>query len=260
MDGRDDPPWVTFPERLDRRLRLGPFASGRDAVKFVTAAAVGAVVSLSVAPWAGLPVVVVGAVVALWRPDGEPLDERAAAVARWSWRRSLEGGRMTVPIRATERSGRATVLLPDGRSAAVVRTGGIPLAFLPPAELGRQFELYRQLLRSVDGGLIVHVTTAPMYAAAVLPVERPAGEPERAAYDGYRELVALLARRRAVRRVLVALVQDATHVEGARRLEASVDLLRERLADLGLRSERLRDRTLTEAARRLGFTAQEPGR
>ena len=260
MADRDGAPWVSFPERLDRRLRLGPFPSGRDAVKFVTVAAVGAVVSLAVAPWAGLPIVAVGAVVTLWRPDGEPLDERVAAVARWSVRRSSLDGSMTSSIRTGAGVGRATVQLPDGRVAAIVRTGGAPLAFLPPAVLAQQFELYRQLLRSVDGGLIVLATAVPIYVGAVLPLEAPPREGERAAYDGYRELVSLLARRRAVRRVLLALVQDDATPDGTRRLEASVGLLRERLADLGLRSERLRDRALADGARRFGFSEGAVGR
>jgi len=132
MDGRDGTPWIPFPERLDRKLRLGPFPSGRDAVKFVAAAAVGAVVSLAIAPWAGVPVVAVGAVVALWRPDGEPVDERVAAVARWTARRSAREGGMSRP--ASPAPGRTSLLLPDGRSAALLRAGGLPRA----APLGRR--------------------------------------------------------------------------------------------------------------------------
>lgn len=260
MDGRDSFPWVTFPERLDRRLRLGPFPSGRDAVKFVVAAAVGAIVSLALAPWAGLPIVVAGALVALWQPDGEPLDERALAVVRWSVRRRARGApTMSMAAGTADRS--TTVLhLPDGRSAAVVRTGGVPLAFLPPTELAGQFDRYRQLLRAVDAGMIVLTTSAPIYAAAVLPREAPSTAAERSAEDGYRELVTLIARRRSVRRVFLAVVQDASAPEAARWLDSAVDLLRERLADLGVRSERLRDRALADAARRLGFPGAEADR
>jgi len=260
MGGRDDPPWVSFPERLDRRMRLGPFPSGRAAVKFVVAAAVGAIVSLAVDPWAGLPIVAVGAFVAMWQLDGEPLDDRAVALARWSVRRLAGAPPMREGVGGTT-DGSATVLhLADGRSAAIVRTGGVPLAFLPPSELAGQFDRYRQMLRAVEGGIIVLATSAPIYAAAVLPRE-PTGEAaERSAQDGYRELVTLLARRRSVRRVLVAVVQDASGPEASRRLESAVDLLRERLADLGVRSERLRARALADAARRLGFTGAEGGR
>jgi len=253
MVDRDGPPWITFPERLDRPLRLGPFPSGKDAVKFVVAAAVGAVVSLAIVPWAGLPIVAVGGLVALWRPDGEPLDERVAAVLRWASRRGGPGGRMTGPAGSCASSGQATVVVLDGRSAAVVRTGGVPLAFLPPAELAQQFELYRQLLRSVDGGVIVHATSAPIYAEAIVPRTAAATDAEAAARDGYRELVTVLARRRAVRRVHVAIVREAGSYDAAERLEASVSLLQGRLADLGVRSERLRGRQLGDASRRMGL-------
>lgn len=259
MADGEGPLWVPVPERLDRRLRLGPFSSGRDAVKFVTAAAAGAVVSLVVEPWAGLPIVAIGAVVALWRPDGDAWDERFAAVARWAARRSAGDRGMTVPRRRGSAVGSGTVVLPDGRSAAVVRAAGVPLAFLPPTELAHQFELYRELLRSVDGGLIVVATAVPIHAGSILPPETPVRDGERTARAGYRELVALLARRRSVRRVLVAVPQDVPGVEGKRRLEAAVALLRERLADLGVRSERLRDRSLVDAAHRLGWVGEEVG-
>jgi hypothetical protein len=252
MADREGGPWIPVPERLDRRLRLGPFPSGREAVKFVTAAAVGAVVSLVVEPWAGLPIIAVGAILALWRPDGEGLDERLLAVARWALRRSVGEARLTTATRAPG-NGQATLLLPDGRRAAVVRTAGVPLAFLPPADLARQFELYRELLRSVEGGLISSSTAVPIHAGSVLPTEIPLSEAERGAEEGYRELVSLLCRRRSVRRVLLALAQDTPGVEGPGRLEAATQLLQERLADLGVRSERLRDRPLADAARRLGL-------
>jgi hypothetical protein len=253
MDGRDDAPWVTIPEPLDRRPRLGPFASGRDAAKFLTSAAVGAVVSLAVAPWAGLPIVAVGGVVALWRPDGEPLDTRLVAVGRWALRRSAPRREMSPSPGSGTDDRAATVRLPDGRRAAVVRAAGIPLAFLPPGELAHQFERYRELLRSLDGGLVVVATSAPIHAGAIAPSERPLPEAERAAAAGYRELVELLARRRAVRQVLVAVVQASAGEEGLRRLEASAELVRGRLADLGVRAERLRGRPLADAARRVGW-------
>jgi hypothetical protein len=254
MDDREGVPWVPLPERLDRRLRLGPFASGRDALKFVTAAAVGAVVSLVVEPWAGLPVVAGGAVVALWHPDGEALDGRLAAFARWAARRSspVPSSMTGVDLPGTG-GGRPTIVLPDGRLAAVVRAGGIPLAFLPPTELARQFDLYRGLLRSLSGNLIVVATASPIYPGAVTPPARPLPPAEQSACRGYRELVTLLARRRSVRRVLLALAQEEPGVEGGRRLEAAAELLRARLGDLGVTSERLHGRALAEAARRIGL-------
>lgn len=253
MESRDGPPWVAIPERLDRRLRLGPFASARDAGTFVAVLAVGAVASLAVAPWAGLPFVVLAGLLVFWRPDGERLDETVAAVARWTLRRTGWGGRVTGPRgRPAGRAG--SLQLPDGRWAAVVRTGGVPLAFLPPSELARQFEQYRQLLRSTGEGLIVLASSAPIHAGSIAPLDPPGEEAERLAWAGYRELVGLLARRRAVRRVLIAVIDGGDGDGGGRRLETAAELLRDRLADLGLRSERLRDRSLDEAAHRLGLS------
>ncbi len=251
---RDGVPWVSVPEPLDRRARLGPFAGARDAAKFVAGAAVGAIVGLAVEPWAGVPFVVVGAIVALWRPDGEPIDGRLVAVARWTMRKATGSPRVTAAGAGRPADPGATVRLPDGRAAAVLRCGGVPLAFLPPAELARQFDLYRELLRSVEGELIVLATAAPIHAPAIVPAGGPAiAEAERAARDGYRELVELLARRRAVRHVLLALAQAVPGEEGLRRLDAGAELLRGRLADLGVRAERLRGRPLADAARRLGW-------
>ncbi len=260
MDEDDRPIWVAVPERLDRRLRLGPFPSGRDAVKFVAAAAVAAVVSLVVAPWAGLPIVAVGALVALWRPDGEALDDRLAAVARWALRRVGGPGTMSGPGDGGPSGAPATVRLGDGRIAAIVQLGGVPLAFLPPDELARQFELYRQLLRAVDGDLLLVATAAPIHAGAVVPRDGAVAPGEEAARAGYRELVELLARRRSVRRVYLALAQGSATPEGRRRLEGAVDRLGERLADLGLRAERLRGTALRRTARRLRLSPLEGDR
>lgn len=260
MAARDDVPWVTVPERLDRRLRLGPFPSARDAVKFVTAAVVGALVSLAVEPWAGLPIVAVGAVVALWRPDGESWDDRLAAAIRWGWRRASAGAGMTPRASRPSAPPRRTIRLPDGRTAAVVRTAGVPLAYLPPPDLARQFDLYRETVRSTDGGLMLLVTRAPVHAGSIVPGDGPVPEAERPAREGYRELVELLARRRSVRRVFLALALPVSGSDGSLRLEGAVDLLRQRLADLGLRSERLVDRSLDDAARQLGWYPEEDRR
>ena len=253
MAGREGAPWVPIPERLDRRLRLGPFPSGHDALKFVAAAAVGAVVSLSVAVWAGVPIVAVGAIIALWRPDGEGLDERLAALVRWWARRFGAGGQMSDPQPSPSGPG-TTLRLPDGRRAAVLRTAGVPLAFLPPAELAHQFECYRELLRSIEGGCVILSTSVPIHGGSVAPASHPLPLAERSACDGYDELVTLLCRRRSVRRVLIVLAQELPDAEGVLRLEGAVELLRERLADLGIRSDRLRDRHLSDAARRLGWS------
>ena len=42
-------PWIGLPATFDRRLRMGPFPSVRDALKFATYAAVGAIPAALVA-------------------------------------------------------------------------------------------------------------------------------------------------------------------------------------------------------------------
>lgn len=260
MGDGDRTPSVAVPARLDRPLRLGPFASARDAAKFVAAAAVAALASLAIVPWAGLPIVAVGAVVALWRPDGEPLDERAAAVGRWLVRRGGSDGSGAPPMTRARRGTPSAVVLPDGRRAAVLRASGLPLAYLPPPELDAQFARYRDLLRALPGGILLAATSAPIHAGSVVPAVAAVAPAERPALDGYRELVGLLARRRSVRRVFLALPEETGGSDGRHRLDATVELLSGRLADLGVRGERLRDGALRDAARRLGWELAEEGR
>ena len=252
MDARDGPPVVVMPERLDRRLRLGPFASGRDLVMFLALAAVGAVAGTALSPWLGLAIVVAGAVVTLWRPDGEAIDERVVALARWALRRASGGRAMRRPSPEAGTPGRdATVVLGDGRVAAVLRAGGAPLAYLPPADLARQFERYRELLRGVDGALVLIASRAPIHARSLAPTAPETGD--RPAWEGYRDLVALLARRRSVRSVVVAVVATDAGPNGARQLETAVALVAGRLADLGIRAERLVGRPLADTAWRTGL-------
>jgi len=253
MDDREGVPRVRIPERLDRPLRLGPFSGGREAIRFLAAAAIGTLVSLAVAPWAGVPVIGAGAIVALWRPNGEGLDERIVAWARWAARRAPRGDRLIPPPGGSVEAGRTTLELPDGRSAVLLRAGGCPLSFLPPAELARHFDRYRELLQASDGGLIMAASAAPIHAESVLPDGQATSEQEQEAQEGYRELVALLARRRSVRVVLLALVQDSTAADDGRRLATAGRLLAERLADLGIRVEPLQGAALAHAARRIGL-------
>jgi hypothetical protein len=246
------PPVVPMPERLDRALRLGPFHSGRDALKFVAWVAVGALLVpfLGAAVW--IPFLVVGLAVSLWRPEGEALDDRAARFLRWKGRQ-LRGGRSMSPA-PTPDPGRRSILRLGGSFAAVVRTGGLPLAYLPPAELARRFEQYRDLLRAFDGSLALLSTRAPIHPTPFLPGEPAPIGPEGVARAGYRELVEVIVRRRHVRQVYLAIAAPATGPEGVARLETQLGSLVERLRALGLRPVRLRNRALRDAAGRLGLT------
>jgi hypothetical protein len=105
----------------------------------------------------------------------------------------------------------------------------------------------------------VHAASSPIYAGTLLPPHGPVPEAERAARAGYHDLVALIARRRSVRRVHLALRSSDLSAGGRARLETAVALLSARLEELGAPVERLRDRPLREAAWRIGFAGGSAG-
>ncbi len=245
-------PRVAFPERMDRRLRLGPFPSARDALKFLAYAAVGAVLAPVVGSGVALPLVAAGFGLAVWRPDGQAIDERALAFARW-WLRSTRRGTVVS-------GGTLPPLLRNGffrvgpaRFAIVLRSGGTPVAYLPPGDLAHRFERYRELLRSTEGPLALYVTAVPLRAAPFVPPRSDSAGPDREARTGYGELVELLCRRRSARRVYLAVVASVTGPEAVVSLEAEAARLIDRLAVFGLRGVRLKDRELADAGRRLGW-------
>ena len=253
MEGaQDSPPVIGLPERIDRRMRLGPFPSSRDALKFVSYAAAGALLGLLTSPWLWLPVVAVGFGFSVWRPDGQAVDERALVFLVWRVR-SLGSWEAGMTARPLVRQG--LLQLSPHHYVAVVRTGGTPVAYLPPEELGRRFELYRELLRSMAGSFSWLATTVPIRAQAIVPGSRDGGPDEVRASSGYSELVTVLCRRRLLRRVYFVLGTLDVNPDAIGLLEGRVAMLIERLAALGLRPIRLRDRALTEAAHRFGWSA-----
>jgi hypothetical protein len=142
------------------------------------------------------------------------------------------------------------------RYAAVIRTGGTPMAYLPPDDLVRRFESFRELLRSTDESFAFLATATPIRSQAVRPSPPPASSNEAPAFTGYSELVCLLCRRRLLRRVYVILATPHADADAIGRLEGRVASMVERLASLGLRPIRLRDGSLAEAARRFGWSAE----
>ena len=252
-DPPDGPPVVAFPERFDRRLRLGPFASARDALKFVTYAAAGALLVPFVSPYFWLAVVGGGFAVSVYRPDGQGLDERALTFALWRVR-TLGGARTMSSPSVSPVTRQGLLGIGPGQYVAIVRTGGTPVAYLPPVELARRFELFRDLLRAVRGGIAFSVSSAPMRSGTVVPVPLELSRADRGASAGYAELVELLCRRRRVRRVYLVLATETTGPDGISDLESRVATLTDRLAGLGLRVTRLRDRGLEDAARRWGWS------
>jgi hypothetical protein len=249
---------IELPERIDRRLRLGPFPSSRDALKFVTYAAVGALLSPFASPWLWLPVVLAGFAISVWRPDGRAMDERFVAFALWKVR-SLGPGRFVKDSGPRPIVRQALLQLSPQRFVAIVRTGGSPVAYLPPDELARRFETYRELLRSTTESFALLSTTNPIRSQAVRPVGPSDKTPEGLARTGYAELVTLLCRRRLLRRVYVVLGAFGGTPDAISDLEGRVGSLVERLTSLGLRPTRLRDRALAEAGHRMGWPVEVRG-
>ncbi len=248
----DDVLQIPLPERVDRRLRLGPFPSARDALKFLCYATTGALLAPLVSVPLGVAVGAAGFAAAVWRPDGQAWDERVFVALRWKWR----SGRRAVSV--TARPGRPLLRqglleLDAGHYVAVVRSAGSPIAYLPPAELSRRFAQFQDLLRAIDEHFVFLSTGVAIHAAPLVPGQAPTAGPESAARAGYAELVRLLLKRRLGRRVYVALGTVEAKPEAIARLEGRVASLLERLSDLGLKPVRLRDRALHEAARRFGW-------
>jgi hypothetical protein len=245
-------PVVELPQRVDRRVRLGPFPSARDALKFVCYAAAGAVLGPLASPYAWIPVLAGGFAISVWRPDGEAVDERAARWLRFQLRHSegsnLNSRRVLTPVRGSVSH------LANGRSVAIVRTGGVPLAYRPPADLATVFDRFRGLLRVSEGSLVVRSTTVPLRGAVVLPRGEGASEAERTACTGYRELVEVLCRRRRSRRVDISVTASVSGSDPERRLLERAQGLVDELSALGLQPTILRDHALAESVRGFGWT------
>ena len=249
------PPVVPLPLPVERRLRLGPFASARDAIKFVCYAGAAATLSPFVSVYAWGPIVGVGLLFSLWRPDGEAVDEQVAWWAAGHVRQ--RGGGPSVSEPASTRPGPARFLrLGRDQYLTILRVGGTPVAYRPPADLERAFRRFGELLRASDGRLFLLVGTSPLAAEPLLPSASAVGAPaEEPAHTGYRELVTVLCSRRHLRRADVALTEFGGGSGGAARLEQRTAALAEHLRGLGLHPVRLEGRALRDGGRRFGWAS-----
>jgi len=257
-DRLDGPPVAVLPERFERRLRLGPFPSARDALKFVSYAAVGALLASISLPYLWLPIVGAGFVVSVWRPEGRSIDRRCVEYLAWCLRSLGRGGSMTRLRRSAELRG-GLLRIGPGHFVAILRTEGAPFDYLPPAELGRRFEEFRSILRGLDSGLALLVGAEPIQATRVLPPVGSVGPADRDARNGYSELVDALASRRSQRRVYVALATGEVGPNAVSGLVERAEVLRTKLSGLGLRAIRLTGRSLRDAGRRYGWTTGNEG-
>jgi len=252
------PDRIPLPERIDRRMRFGPFPTVRDALRFVAYAAVGALVIPWAGTWAWLPVVGAAFLLTVWHPEGTAVDERIAAYVRWALRAHREIGPVSGASKRSESGD--TVLLASGVRVAVLKCAGSPVAFLPPDELLHRFRQYRDLLRGSEGGVVLASVGTPIDAAPWVPSRAEGDRPDTAARSAYAEMVRLLCSRRRRRRVYVLLWEHPVRTGGIPRLGDRVQAMRQGLATLGAEPTRLRDRSLAAALRHFGWSERTPGR
>jgi hypothetical protein len=233
---------VRLPEPFLGRPRFGPFPSVTDALKFLLALALGAVVAAFAGPLFWLPFVGGGFLLAVYRSDGKSVDERCGDYLRWRLRPRL--GRSSEALGSPRSIHRCA-----GGFAAGLRVGGVPLAFLPVAEQEARFRSYRTLLDSLSGPLWMEMESVAVLPGPYLPRDPPglASAPAvLAARRSYAEFASLLVRRRRRRLVRVLLLEPGTGAIPLSRLSTRLEALRSALERLELPVERLHG---TELAR-----------
>lgn len=247
---------IPLPAPVGRRLRLGPFPSARDALKFAGYAGIGAVVAAGLGPIAWLPVLGGGFLLSVHKPDGRGLDERLWDYLHWRFRSSRAGARFAHAHPAESRGGFAR--LGDGRLVGGLEAGGIPVTFLPSPEARRLFDQYLELLRGLEDGCLLAMTVVPLPPGPYLPARDRTGPEEiLQARDGYTEMVRLLCRRR-YRRVVHLLVWSRGDGAGSvPRLDEKLAYLAERISSMGIESRRLRSSELAHALAERGWSARE---
>jgi hypothetical protein len=252
MDTEPDPLAISLPRPVDRRLHLGPFPSARDALKFAGYASVGLAAIPLAGPAAVVPFAAVGFLFAVHRREGRAYDERIAGYLAWRWRRRPRRPSGFGVVSGTATPGRS-VRVGGGRIAAVLRAGGVPVSYLPTADAEALFEGTRRWLGGLDGGVYLVADTEAPRPGPFLPNSPPTpGPTEARARDGYASVVRLLLRRRRSRRVAVVLWDGADRV-GTVRLDSRAAATEEALRSLGLETERLEGRRLSDEVRRLGL-------
>jgi hypothetical protein len=213
-----------------RRLRLGPFGSGRDLVKFLCVAAIGATVAAVTSAVVWLPFLAIGALIALVRVEGRSLDDFVLDYCRFQWRSTV--GVRNLSGRSAEASRRGAS---SRRATASVRAGGIPIAYLPPQELQRLFEEWRSILGTFDRPVGCRMRGEVFSPLPFLPSTEHLRAAEKLAADSYRDLVRALLRKRFRRTVDLTVWNDpADKGPAAIGLQAQLDELVGALERLGI--------------------------
>jgi hypothetical protein len=250
---------VLLPEKVNARTRLGPFASGRDALKFVAYAAVGGLLAVTLGPAWWLPFLAAGALVTIPHWNGQAPDQRLARYVRWRFRRRMSSpARITQaqPPRATERVAQVA----PGVCAAVVVACGVPTSFLPLEDRRSLFVEYRTLLGAVGPGALFTMGVEPLPTRPfVPPPDKPSSDSsEQLARRGYAEMVRLLCRRRFRRQVRWVLWGDSSSA-GRRDLEQRAERLHEALNRLGALATEAAGKELGRYLRALGWAEAMAG-
>ena len=235
----------------ERSSRFGPFPSVSAGVRFAGYAAAGALVI----PWFGaiawVPFLGVGFLVVVWEPGGVALDVRLLHGGAW-WQRALHPREERLTTRGRGVVGSA-VRVDPGHLVSVLKCEGRPIAFLPPDELSAKFARYRELLRSIETGVVIVGVGIPVDPRPWVPDATELESPDRAARAGYSELVGVLCRRRQRRRVyLLQWVPEATG-DASDQLEARTHRLLGHLEGLGVTPVRLEGASLGAAVTRFGW-------
>lgn len=187
---------------VHRRLRLGPFASGRDLVKFLCFATVGATAAAVTSAVVWLPFLAVGALIAFARVEGQTLDDYAVGYFRFQWRSAGSHRLSRSASRGSRLSGSSR------HSAPSIQTGGIPIAYLPPRELQHLFEGWRSTLAALDLPIGWCMRGEAFSPLPFLPSPPDPLPEERDALESYREFVQVLLRNRYRRVVDLTLWSD----------------------------------------------------
>jgi hypothetical protein len=200
-----DPASIPVHQLAHRGLRLGPFGSGRDVLKFLCLAMAGATIAAVTTPVVWIPFLAVGGIIAFVRVEGRTLDDYALGYCRFQWRSSMAPRTASTAFPPVPGAAGTTP-----QSVASIRAGGIPIAYLPPDELQRLFEEWRAALAALDRPVSCRMRGERISPVPFLPVSSKPHATERVARDSYRELVRAVLRQRYRRVVELALANETS--------------------------------------------------